>query len=73
MISSSRVMIYDARPYLNAQANRVKSGGFESTKFYKNAEIEFCDIDNIHEVKSAYRKMLEIPSETRNFERAANF
>jgi protein tyrosine/serine phosphatase len=59
MISSSKVMIYDARPYLNAQANRLKSGGFESTKYYKNADIEFCDIDNIFERAANFQVAVE--------------
>ena len=29
MINNSRIMIFDARPKLNAQANRIKGGGFE--------------------------------------------
>jgi len=61
MINNSKVMIYDARPYMNAQANKLKHGGFENKKNYKCADLEFCDIDNIHEVTKCFKKMQEIP------------
>lgn len=55
-INNARVVIYDARPKLNAQVNKLKSGGYEDSRFYRNTDIIFCDIDNIHEVsKSFYR------------------
>lgn len=47
-------MIYDARPKLNAQANRIKGGGFEDNRNYRNSELIFCDIDNIHEVSKCF-------------------
>lgn len=53
-------MIFDARPKLNAQANRIKGGGFEDQRNYRNSEIIFCDIDNIHEVSKCFNKMYEI-------------
>ena len=60
MIHNSRVTIYDARPYYNAQANKIKKGGFEDTRYYRNSEIIFCDIDNIHKVTSVFKGMQEI-------------
>lgn len=52
-------MIYDSRPYKNAQANRLKGGGFEdcSEAVYYNCQIKFCDIENIHEVRKGFNKM----------------
>jgi hypothetical protein len=73
LVNNSWVMIYDARPYLNAQANKIKNGGFESRRYYRNADIEFCDIDNIHEVTKTYRKMYDISLNPANFESAASF
>ncbi len=36
---------------MNALANRVNNGGYENTKdYYRNCEIEFCDVGNIHAV-----------------------
>jgi len=49
--------IYDARPFINALANKIKGFGFENSDNYKNCQIFFCDIDNIHKVKQSYLKM----------------
>ena len=46
--------IYDCRPRLNAQGNRMKGGGFESTAVYTNSEFSFCGIENIHAVSKAF-------------------
>jgi len=58
---SSKLFIYDARPYINAQANKVISftfiqlngGGFENVDYYKNSQLIFCDIGNIHDVSKS--------------------
>lgn len=56
-----RLIIYDARSYINAMANRLNKGGFENTKdYYTNCSIVFCDIDNIHKVRDAISKMYEL-------------
>ena len=52
--------IYDARPYLNAVANKVNGKGYEDTKCYRNCEIFFMAIDNIHHVRDAHRKLLNL-------------
>lgn len=49
--------IYDARPYINALANKMKGMGFENSDNYKNCQLIFCDIENIHCVKQAYNKV----------------
>jgi len=68
LINNSRVVIYDARPKINAQANRyIKNGGYEDLKNYKNCDIQFCDIDNIHEVSRCFKKMYEIVSQPEMF------
>ena len=51
---NTKVVIYDARPKLNAMANKLKSGGFEDSRYYRNSELVFCDIDNIHAVRSCF-------------------
>lgn len=51
------VKIYDARPYLNAVANKVNGKGYEDSSFYKNTEIKFLEIPNIHKVRDAYKKI----------------
>jgi hypothetical protein len=57
---NDKLIIYDARPYLNALANRFKGAGFENTDYYKNAEICFCEIDNIHCVRNAHVKLNQL-------------
>jgi hypothetical protein len=55
------LMIFDARSYVAALANRVNKGGFENTKdYYTNCEIVFCDIDNIHGVRDSITKVYDI-------------
>ena len=73
MIHNSRVIIYDARPYYNAQANKIKKGGFEDTRYYRNSEIIFCDIDNIHKVSSVFKSMQEIPQSPELFDSNIQF
>ena len=54
------LQILDCRPYLNAQANKIKGGGFESTSVYPNTEFTFCEIDNIHAVSKIFDNMFDI-------------
>jgi len=54
------VMIYDSRPRLNAEANKLKGGGYEDCGDggdYKNCKLKFCNIENIHEVRKSYERM----------------
>ena len=49
--SGGFVEIYDARPILNAQTNKLKGGGFEDCGLdskYTNCKLTFLDIENIH-------------------------
>ena len=58
-----RVEIYDARPLLNARTNKLKGGGYEDcgpTSAYQNCQITFGDIDNIHVVREAFEKVLDM-------------
>jgi len=57
------VHIYDARPYLNAVANKMGGKGYENVAYYKNTEIFFLKIDNIHVVRDNHRKLLHAASE----------
>ena len=54
-----KLVIYDARSYLTAYANKVKNGGFENTDYYNDCQIVFCDIENIHAVRDAMTKVYE--------------
>lgn len=54
---TEKLHIYDARPYINALANKMKGCGFENTDNYKNSKIIFCDIGNIHVVRASYDRV----------------
>lgn len=41
----------------NAIANKAKGGGYESEDAYKNAELVFLDIQNIHVMRESLRKL----------------
>ena len=58
--SSKKLIVYDARPYINAVANKIKGAGYENINNYPNIKMEifFCGIANIHEVRSSYEKIL---------------
>jgi len=59
---NTKLKIYDARPKLNAMANKLKGAGFENVEDYRNnkidVDIEFCGIANIHAVRNSYYKVL---------------
>ncbi|KAF0979252.1 hypothetical protein FDP41_001595 [Naegleria fowleri] len=54
-----RLMIVDLRPRANAEANRViKGAGYE--KNYKNCELRFMNIENIHVVRNSFARLADI-------------
>ncbi|XP_026112656.1 myotubularin-related protein 2-like [Carassius auratus] len=57
---SHKMFIFDARPSVNAAANKMKGGGFESEDAYQNAELVFLDIHNIHVMRESLRKLKEV-------------
>ncbi|XP_006000709.1 myotubularin-related protein 2 [Latimeria chalumnae] len=57
---SHKLFIFDARPSVNAVANKAKGGGYESEDAYQNAELVFLDIHNIHVMRESLRKLKEI-------------
>lgn len=42
---------------VNAVANKAKGGGYESEDVYRNAEVQFLDIGNIHVMRESLRKL----------------
>ena len=58
--NSKKLFIYDCRPYLYAMANRLKGAGHENTDNYNNAELFFCEIDNIHSARSGLNKIYNL-------------
>ncbi|XP_014667410.1 PREDICTED: myotubularin-related protein 2-like [Priapulus caudatus] len=57
---SHKLYIMDARPNVNAVANKAKGGGYESEDAYQNAELVFLDIHNIHVMRESLRKLKEV-------------
>uniref|UniRef100_A0AAR2KE34 Phosphatidylinositol-3,5-bisphosphate 3-phosphatase MTMR2 n=1 Tax=Pygocentrus nattereri TaxID=42514 RepID=A0AAR2KE34_PYGNA len=57
---SHKLFIFDARPSVNAAANKMKGGGCESEDAYQNAELVFLDIHNIHVMRESLRKLKEV-------------
>lgn len=56
---SHKLFIMDARPSVNAVANKAKGGGYESEEAYRCTELCFLDIHNIHVMRESLRKLKE--------------
>ncbi|KAM6949420.1 myotubularin [Aplochiton taeniatus] len=56
---TAKLTIFDARPNVNAVANKATGGGYEGDE-YQNAELVFLDIHNIHVMRESLRKLKEI-------------
>ncbi|EFC43042.1 myotubularin-related [Naegleria gruberi] len=57
--TQQRLMIVDLRPRANAEANRViKGAGYE--KNYKNCELRFMNIENIHVVRNSFARLADV-------------
>jgi myotubularin-related protein 1/2 len=55
--SSTPLYICDCRPKVNAYANRAKGGGFEFSGHYRNSELHFQEIGNIHVMRGSLEKL----------------
>jgi len=51
--------IMDSRPKANAVANMLRGGGYELAKFYKDTQIEFNNIDNIHAMRNSLQAVYD--------------
>ncbi len=51
------LFIVDARPLLNAQANKMTGGGTENMAWYPGCTLEQLDLVNIHKVRDAFDAM----------------
>ena len=51
------LIIFDPRPMVNAMANTVVGAGFESSQSYRNCQVRFLGIANIHSVRESFIKM----------------
>lgn len=45
---SAKLFIMDARPEVNARVNKARGGGYETEEVYKDIDLVFLDIQNIH-------------------------
>lgn len=61
--SGKKLIVYDARPYLSAYANKLKGAGFEDENNYVRTEVKFCDINNIHAARSSLAKIYQMLKE----------
>lgn len=50
----------DARPKVNAEANKLLGAGYESASAYKGMSIKFFNIDNIHVMRESWLKLQEL-------------
>ena len=57
-----KLIVFDARPYLSAAANKLKGAGYERVQEYGRTSIIFCEIDNIHVARNALNKIYSIIS-----------
>jgi len=57
--TSKKLLIYDARPKINAMANRLKGAGYENPSNYPKIDVKiiFCNIPNIHTVRTSFEKI----------------
>ncbi len=58
--SLDKLFIVDARPLVNAVANRGSGGGYENEDNYAKCEILFLNIQNIHVMRESLRKIHEM-------------
>ena len=60
----NKLIIYDCRPKLNAWVNKLKGAGYENKDHYDkiDMDIKFCDIPNIHVVRSSYEAVFNTVS-----------
>jgi hypothetical protein len=56
------MLIIDARPTVNALANTIVGAGFEPLEWYKGCDRQFVNLENIHQVRSAFLRIAVEPS-----------
>jgi hypothetical protein len=58
--TTDKFYIFDARRSIAATLNMAQGKGTECAKSYENAELIFCDIDNIHVMRTSYSILGEL-------------
>jgi len=64
-----RTYIVDCRSYWAATGNMFNGGGTESLENYRNCDLEFMNIPNIHAVRDSLAEIRTILSTETNIER----
>ena len=54
------LFICDARSIISAKVNRLIGAGHENVENYRNTEIFFCEIENIHEVRESFQAFKKV-------------
>ncbi|PAA50445.1 hypothetical protein BOX15_Mlig033923g1 [Macrostomum lignano] len=57
--NAKRLYIVDTRPMANAIGNRAMGKGYELADNYKNVEVKFCQIENIHVMRDSQRHLAQ--------------
>ena len=58
--NAHRLVVMDARPKINALANKARGGGYEVDSRYSDADPIFLDIANIHVMRDSLRKVRDL-------------
>ena len=61
---TKKLLLFDARPKVNALANQAMGKGYENTNNYKNVKLEFLNIPNIHIMRESRQKLWEIRNDS---------
>ena len=61
--NASSLIVFDARPKVNAIANQAKGAGYENVyNAYVNCEVKFLNIENMHAVRNSFNSLRELCS-----------
>ncbi|KAF8570524.1 hypothetical protein P879_05058 [Paragonimus westermani] len=58
--NANSLLIFDARPQMNAMANKSRGGGVENPTYYENVQYMFLNIQNIHAMRAALTNVFEV-------------
>ncbi|OON20176.1 hypothetical protein X801_03947 [Opisthorchis viverrini] len=57
--NANNLLIFDARPQMNAVANKGRGGGVENPTYYENVQYVFLNIQNIHAMRASLTNVYE--------------
>ena len=59
--NNSSLIVFDARPKVNAIANQAKGAGYEDVyNAYVDCEVKFLNIDNMHAVRNSFNSLRDL-------------